>query len=45
MANLPAIVPFDQDVPLPAIFGDVSEADYNLAGGILSGFAVVSIRG
>lgn len=44
-ANLPAIVPFDQDVPLPAIFGDVSEADYNLAGGILSGFAVVSIRG
>lgn len=45
MANLPAIVPFDQDVPLPAIFGDVSEADYNLAGGIISGFAVVSIRG
>jgi hypothetical protein len=45
MTNLPAIVPFDQDVPLPAVFGDVSEADFNLAGGILSGFAVVSIRG
>jgi hypothetical protein len=45
MTNLPAIVPFDQDIPLPSIFGDVNEADFNLAGGILSGFAIVSIRG
>lgn len=44
-ANLPAFVPLDHDSPLPAIFGDLTDADFKISGGITSGFAVVSIRG